>query len=255
MQTPKNGFKQAIADGKQQVGLWCSLASAYSTELVAGAGFDWLLLDSEHSPSDPVTMLPLLQAAAAHPVAPIVRPAWNDLVLIKRYLDIGAQSLLIPFVQTAAEAKAAVDATRYPPAGLRGVSSVTRATHFGRVQAYAQDAAKEICVLVQVETLAAVNQIEAICAVEGVDGVFIGPNDLAASMGHAGNQGHPEVADAVESAIRRIRAAGKPAGVLTADPAFARRCIEAGSLFTAVGVDAAMLARASDKLAADFKQG
>ena len=252
MDMPKNLFKQAILEGRHQTGLWCTLADAYATELCAGAGFEWLLLDSEHSPSDPVTMLPLLQAAAAHPVTSIVRPAWNDTVLIKRYLDIGAQSLLIPFVQNAEEAASAVAATRYPPKGVRGVSSVSRATQFGRIQGYQQKADDEICVLVQVETEAAIDQIEAICAVEGVDGVFIGPNDLAASMGYLGRMNEPAPRKAVIDGIKRIRAAGKPAGVLTPDPAFAKQCIEAGSLFTAVGVDAGMLAKATDALKAEF---
>ena len=173
----------------------------------------------------------------------VVRPASNDTVVIKRFLDLGAQTLLIPYVQSAEEARHAVAAMRYPPDGVRGVSAVTRATRFGRVEAYAKRAAEELCLLVQVETQEALDALEAIAAVDGVDGVFVGPGDLAASLGHAGQTMHPTVVAAVEDAIRRVRACGKPAGILTPDNAFAARCIELGTLFTAVGVDAAMLAR------------
>lgn len=239
MQLPRNAFKRGLAEGRQQIGLWCSLPGAYSAELVAGSGFDWLLLDTEHSPSDPLTVLPQLQAIAAYQVSPIVRPANNDVVLIKRFLDLGAQSLLIPYVQNVEEARRAVAAMRYPPEGVRGVSAVTRATRFGRVPGYAKSAASELCLLVQVETREALLSLEAIAAVDGVDGVFIGPGDLAASLGHAGEPGHAEVKAAVEDAIRRLRAIGKPAGVLTPDESFAARCIELGTTFTAVGVDPA----------------
>jgi 4-hydroxy-2-oxoheptanedioate aldolase len=183
----------------------------------------------------------------------VVRPATNDTVLIKRFLDIGAQTLLIPYVETADEAAAAAAAMRYPPRGLRGVAMTTRASRFGREPDYARRAEEELCLLVQVETAAALDSLEAIGAVEGVDGVFIGPSDLAASLGHAGAPGHPEVVAAVEDAIRRLVAIGVPAGILTPDTAFARRCIELGTLFTAVGIDAGLLARASDGLAASFR--
>lgn len=252
MDLPRNAFKHALAEGRHQIGLWCTLASAYATEAVAGSGFDWLLLDTEHSPADVPMVLAQLQALAGYAVSPVVRPAANDTVLIKRYLDIGAQSLLIPYVQSAEEARAAVAATRYAPEGVRGVSALTRATRFGRVKDYGRTAAREICVLVQVETQEGLDAIEAIAAVEGVDGIFVGPGDLAASLGHVGDLKHAVVVDAVEDAIRRIRAAGKPAGILTADPAFARRSIDLGSTFTAVGVDAGVLTRETERLAAQF---
>ncbi|MDP4026065.1 4-hydroxy-2-oxoheptanedioate aldolase [Methylobacterium sp. NEAU 140] len=252
MDLPENRFKRDLRAGRQQIGLWCSLPSAYAAEAVAGSGFDWLLLDTEHSPGDPLTVLPQLQAVAPYPVAPVVRPVSNDAVLIKRFLDLGAQTLLIPYVQDADEARAAVAATRYPPEGIRGVSSLTRATRFGRVQGYAKRAADEICLLVQVETRAALDRLEEIAGVEGVDGVFVGPGDLAASLGHAGEMGHPEVVAAVEEAITRTRAAGKPAGVLTPDPAFARRCIELGTTFTAVALDIGVLARGTEAVARQF---
>ena len=253
MNLPVNEFKRGLAHGAQQLGLWCSLPGGYVTEAVAGAGFDWLLLDTEHSPGDPLTVLSQLQATAAYPVSAVVRPASNDTVLIKRFLDLGAQTLLIPYVQNAHEAEQAVAAMRYPPDGLRGVSGVTRATRFGRITSYAKRAYDELCLLVQIETREALDQLEAIAAVPGVDGVFIGPADLAASFGHVGEPGHPDVKNAVESAIHRILACKKPAGILTPDGAFAKRCIELGTTFTAVGVDAAILARGSESLLKQFR--
>lgn len=251
----ENRFKRALREGRQQIGLWCSLPGSYAAEAVAGSGYDWLLFDTEHSPGDPLTVLAQLQAVAPYPVSAVVRPAANDAVLIKRFLDLGAQTLLIPYVQDEHEARAAVAATRYPPEGVRGVSGLTRATRFGRVPGYAKRAAEELCLLVQVETAEALDRIEAICAVDGVDGVFIGPADLAASLGHVGEPGHPAVVAAVEDAVRRILAAGKPAGILTPDTAFAKTCIEIGTTFTAVAIDVGVLARGTEALARQFKAG
>ena len=253
MDLPVNPFKRALSEGRQQLGLWCSLPGGLVAEILAGAGYDWILFDTEHSPGDPITVLQQLQAAAAYPVSAIVRPATNDIVLIKRFLDVGAQTLLIPYVQNAEEARAAVTAMRYPPAGLRGVAATVRANRFGRVTDYAKRASQELCLLVQVETGEALNAIEAIAAVEGIDGIFIGPADLAASLGHPGAPGHPTVVAAVEDAIRRVRACGKPAGILTADTGFAARCIELGTTFTAVGSDAGLLARGAEALLARFR--
>jgi 4-hydroxy-2-oxoheptanedioate aldolase len=253
MEMPRNAFKRALAEGRPQIGLWVSLASPYSTELVAGSGFDWLLIDGEHSPNDPPTVLPQLQAAAPYPVTCIVRPAWNDKVLIKRYLDVGAQSLLVPYVQTAEEAAEAVAAVRFPPRGVRGVAGTTRASRYGRVADYANHADEEICLLVQVETRAGLDNLEAIARTDGVDGVFIGPADLAAGLGHLGKISHPEVQSAIRDAIGRIRACGKPAGILATDDASTRRYIEWGTTFTAVGLDAMILARESEKLAKQYK--
>jgi 4-hydroxy-2-oxoheptanedioate aldolase len=253
MQLPQNHFKRALARGQQQIGLWCSLPGCYVAEAVAGSGFDWLLFDTEHSPGDPLTVLPQLQTVAAYDVSPVVRPASNDTVLIKRFLDLGAQTLLIPYVQNAREAQNAVAAMRYPPEGVRGVSGLTRATRFGRAEGYAKRAAEELCLLVQIETREALDQLEAIAAVDGVDGIFVGPADLAASLGHVGETGHPTVIAAVEDAIRRIRACGKPAGVLTPDTAFAERCIALGTTFTAVAIDVGILARGSEAIARRFK--
>jgi len=252
MDMPVNSFKKAILAGQQQVGLWVSLASPYSTEIVAGSGFDWLLIDGEHSPNDPTTVLPQLQAAAPYPVSAIVRPAWNEKVLIKRYLDIGAQSLLIPYVETVEQAQAAVAAIRYPLRGARGVAGVTRASRFGRVADYVKRAEEELCLLVQIESRLGLDNLDAIARTDGVDGVFIGPADLAAGLGHLGQQGHPEVQKAIEDAIKRIKALGKPAGILAVDEASARRYIEWGTTFTAVGLDAMILRVESEKLRAKF---
>ena len=253
MELPQNPFKRALKAGKPQIGLWSTLSSSYTVEAVAGAGFDWLLLDSEHSPVDIENLLTQLQAAAPYASHPIVRIPWNDMVNTKRVLDIGAQSLLVPYVQTAEEARNAVASTRYPPAGVRGVAGTTRATRFGRVKEYAKRAHEEICVLVQVETQSALGSIEAICAVDGVDGVFIGPADLHASMGHAGETANAKVKPLIDDAIRRIRKAGKAPGILTPNEADARHWLECGALFVAVGSDAGILARGADALAAKFK--
>lgn len=193
-----------------------------------------------------------LQAVAPYRASPVVRPAANDAVLIKRFLDIGAQTLLIPCVQSAKEAEKAVKAMRYPPKGIRGVSALTRATRFGRVADYAGKAENELCLLAQVETGEALANIRSIAAVDGVDGIFVGPADLAASLGHAGQSSHPRVVEAVEKAVHDIRARGKPAGILTMDTEFAKRCMELGTTFTAVGVDVGLLARNCDVLARSF---
>src|SRR4051812_3249023 len=205
MELPVNPFKRALRAGNPQIGLWSSLSLSYTVEVIAGAGFDWILLDSEHSPADIENLLSQLQAAAPYPTHPVVRVPWNDMVTIKRVLDIGAQSLLMPYVSTAAEARAAVSYTRYPPGGVRGVAGTTRATRFGRVKDYARRAHEEICVLVQVETQPALANIEEICAVDGVDGVFIGPADLHASMGFPGEIANAKVKPLIDDAIRRIR--------------------------------------------------
>jgi 4-hydroxy-2-oxoheptanedioate aldolase len=249
----KNKFKHAIKSGQQQIGLWCSLSHHFSVEVVAGAGFDWLLLDTEHSPNDIESVFTQLQAAAPYHSHPIVRVPWNDMVTIKRYLDIGAQTLLIPFIQNEEEAKRAVAYTRYPPYGVRGVAGTTRATRFGRVKDYARHAQDEICVLLQIENQAGLDNLEKIAAVEGVDGVFIGPADLHASLGYMGETNNPKVMPIIDDAIRRIKKAGKAAGILTGVEADARRWMAEGTLFTAVGADVGLLARASDTLAAKFK--
>ncbi|PLK50332.1 2-dehydro-3-deoxyglucarate aldolase [Uliginosibacterium sp. TH139] len=248
-----NRFKRGLAEGQLQIGLWSHLSNHVSTEVIGGSGFDWIVLDAEHSPNETFQLHQQLQALSEGGSSAVVRVAWNDKVLIKRVIDIGAQTLLIPQVQNAQEAAEAVAATRYPhDGGLRGFTGLSRASRFGRIKDYHQRAADEICVVVQVETVEALEQIEAIAAVEGVDGIFIGPGDLSAAMGFIGNPGHPQVQAAIADAVKRIRAAGKPAGILTGDEAQARQYIEWGCCFTAVGADIALLARASEQLAARF---
>ena len=252
MELPRNEFKHAIAEGRRQTGLWVTLPGSFTAELLATCGYDWLLFDTEHSVGDPLTVFEQLQAAAPYPVSAVVRPASNDVVLIKRLLDAGAQTLLIPYVQNADEAKAAVDAMRYPPRGIRGVAGLTRATRYGSVEDYAGRVEEELCLLVQVETKSALAEIEAIAAVDGVDGIFIGPSDLAASMGYSGNPDHPDVKAAIEDAIARIRKAGKPAGILSLNRDFVHRCVELGTVFTAVDVDASILVRYATAIAQEF---
>jgi 4-hydroxy-2-oxoheptanedioate aldolase len=252
VELPVNRFKRALKAGSRQIGLWCTLSNHYAIEVVAGAGFDWVLIDTEHSPNELDMVLPQLQAVAPYDTHPVVRVPWNDMVTIKRFLDIGVQTLLIPYVQNEEEAKKAVAHTRYPPDGVRGVAGSTRANRFGRVKDYARRASAELCVLVQVETRTALDSLEAIAAVEGVDGIFIGPADLHASLGYVGQTSHPDVKALIDNAILRIRASGKAAGVLTSVEADARHWLELGCQFVAVGVDATILARESENLRARF---
>ncbi len=253
MDIPVNTFKRAIKAGQRQIGLWSSLSSHLTVEVLAGAGFDWLLLDTEHAPNDLPMVLSQLQATTGGTAHPIVRPPWTDTVVVKRYLDAGVQSFLIPYVQDEAEARAAVAATRYPPRGVRGFASASRASRYGRIKDYYERAEEEICLLLQVETRQALGNLETIAAVDGVDGVFIGPGDLSADMGHLNQPGHPEVVAAIEDAIGRLKVLGVAPGILTGDEALARRFIEQGCLFTAVGSDVGILARESERLAARFK--
>jgi 4-hydroxy-2-oxoheptanedioate aldolase len=248
-----NAFKHALAGGKIQIGLWSSLASNIAAEIISDSGFDWILLDTEHSPNEIPGLLGQLQAVQRSSATPIIRPAWNDAVLAKRCLDIGAQTLLFPYVQNADEATRAVQSTRYPPAGIRGVAAAARASRYGRVPGYLGKANSEICVLVQVETRSALDQLEAIAKVEGVDGVFIGPSDLAASLGHIGNPQHADVQAAIKDAVDRLKKLGKPAGILTGNEEEARRYIDWGYLFVAVGADVGLLAKNADALAKKFK--
>ncbi len=249
----KNTFKAAIAAGQQQIGIWCTIPGSGHAEALAGCGYDWMLIDMEHTAVEMTTVQSMLQASAPYATHTAVRPGWNDAVEIKRLLDIGAQTLLIPYVQNAEEAAKAVAAVRYAPAGVRGLAGITRATRYGLVENYATRANEEICLLVQVETAEALDNIEAIAAVDGVDGIFIGPADLAASMGHAGAPGHPVVKAAILAAIKRIVAAGKPAGILSLDQSFLKDAVAAGTTFTAVDVDSAILLRGARDLAKAWK--
>jgi 4-hydroxy-2-oxoheptanedioate aldolase len=248
-----NTLKRALREGRPQIGLWCSLPSHITIEVVAGSGFDWLLLDTEHSPNDVPTVLGQLQAMAASKASAVVRPAWNDAVLFKRFLDIGVQSFVVPWIQNVDEARRAVAATRYPPQGIRGVAATVRASQYGRVKDYFTRVHDELCVIVQLETRVALANLEAIAAVDGIDGLFIGPGDLAADMGHLGNTGHPEVRATIEDAIARIRKAGKAAGILAPVEADARHWLASGATFVGVGSDVGVLARQSEALIARFR--
>jgi 4-hydroxy-2-oxoheptanedioate aldolase len=249
---PRNAFKQALAKGDRQVGLWSGLASHIAADILAGAGFDWIVIDGEHGPNDISTLLPQLQAMRGGTAEPVFRVPWNDMVIFKRALDVGARSLLIPFVQNAEEARRAVAATRYPPLGIRGVSVTPRANDYGRVKNYHKNAHLDTCVLLQLETRAALKEIEAIAAIDGVDGIFIGPSDLAADFGHLGNSKHPDVQAAIKDAATRIRAAGKSAGFLTSVVDDIEPLFEMGFNFTAVGSDVGILASGAEQLAARF---
>jgi 4-hydroxy-2-oxoheptanedioate aldolase len=250
--TPVNPFKQALRLGLPQIGFWLGLANAYSAEICAGAGFDWLLIDCEHGPQSLPLVLAQLQAidaaAGAHAV---VRVPSDDPVALKQYLDLGARSVLVPMVDTAAQAEAVVRACRYPPLGVRGIGGA-RASRWGRHPNYLHEAADQTCVLVQAETRLALDNLAEISAVDGIDGVFVGPADLAASMGHPGDAGHPEVREAVSEAFRVILAGGWRPGVLTTAESRSLESRRAGAVFVAVGVDTHLLARHAEALAARF---
>ena len=255
MEIPKNLFKQALRGSHPQIGCWLGLADGYAAELLATCGFDWLLVDAEHAPNDLRTVLHQLQAIAPYPTHPVVRPVNDDVALIKQYLDIGAQTLLIPMIETAEQAARAVAATRYPPAGIRGVgSSLARASRWNQVDGYLQRASTEMCVLVQVESATAIRNLEAIAKVDGVDGVFFGPSDLAASLGFLGRPAEGAVQEAIVAGISTVRRAGKAAGILSADRALAWRYLELGAQFVAVAVDTTLLANAAKDVLSTFKK-
>lgn len=255
MPAPVNSFKAAIAAGKPQIGFWLALANAYTAEIAAHAGFDWLLVDGEHAPNDIPTMLAQLQAigGASHPVVRLpIGEAW----LIKQALDIGAQTLLIPMVESAEQARQLVRAVRYPPEGMRGVgASIARASAFSRIGDYLNTADREVCLLVQVENRAGLAALDEILTVDGVDGVFVGPADLAADLGYIGRPGVPEVQAVVEDALTRIVKSGKAAGILTSDEALNKRYLELGATFVAVGTDVTMFAQSTTGLAKRYKGG
>ncbi|MFE4963791.1 aldolase/citrate lyase family protein [Streptomyces sp. NPDC056660] len=255
MPAPDNGgFATRLASDRPQIGMWVASGSPYVAEICAGGGLDWLLIDTEHAPNDLRTVLAQLQAVAAYPVEPVVRATAADPVLIKQLLDIGVRNLLVPMVDSAEEAEAVVRATRYPPGGIRGVGSAfARASRWNRVPGYLQDADDGITVLVQAESARAIDNLEKIAAVDGVDGVFIGPADLAASLGHLGNPDHPDVLSRIEPGIAAITRQGKAAGINAfAEPA-ARRYLRLGCAFVLVGADVTLLARGSEALAARYR--
>ncbi len=253
MNVKPNAFLAAIRAGKPQIGVWVGLSSPFAAEIIAGAGFDWAMIDVEHSPNDLTSVLGQLQAFAPYPTTAMVRPEWNDAVLVKRLLDIGAPGLLFPMVQSVDEAHKAVAATRYPPHGIRGVSTSTRANKFGRVTDYFTKAEAELAVLLQVETRAAVNLASEIGAVQGCDGVFFGPADIGADMGFLGQPMHPDIWDFIMPVAKKLIAAKIPVGTLVGDSAFARRLLDEGFTFVACGVDTGILARGADALLQTMK--
>jgi len=249
---PPNAFKRALREGRTQIGLWCALGSPTGAEILAHAGFDWVLIDTEHAPNEAPNVLEQLRALNGGTASPVVRPAWNDPVILKRILDLGAQSLLVPYVQNAEEAARAVAATRYPPRGIRGVASLHRANAYGARKEYLVRAHEETCLVVQIETRAAAEQVEAIAAVEGVDGLFVGPSDLSASLGHLGNAAHPEVQSLIADIAARARRAGKPVGILAPVEEDAKRFLGLGFTFVAVGSDLSVLRLAAMRLRSAF---
>lgn len=256
MPAPANTFKAALKQGRTQIGLWVALTSAYTAEICGGAGYDWLLIDAEHAPNDVQTLVAQLQALSKHPVHPIIRPPVGEAWIIKQILDIGAQTILVPMVETREQAEAMVRAVRYPPHGIRGVgASLARASGFNRIPDYLQTANGEICLLLQIESRAGLANLDAIADVEGVDGVFVGPADLAADMGFLGRPGAAEVQAAVEDALKRIQGHGKAAGILTADQSLARRYVDLGATFVGIGSDVGLFVNATTKLVGDFRAG
>ncbi|GAA5161929.1 HpcH/HpaI aldolase/citrate lyase family protein [Viridibacterium curvum] len=253
MQMPQNTFKSAIAQHQLQLGLFSLLAHPISAEVVAGSGFDWMIIDTEHGPGDVLTVMHQLQAMQGSRTHAAVRPAANDKVLIKRLLDTGVQTLLIPHVDSAEEARAAVQAVRFPEGGLRGIAPVSRAANYGRITDYVNRAAQEICVLVQIESASALRNLEEIAGVDGVDGLFIGPGDLAGEVGYLGQPNHPAMRRLYLNTIRRIRACGKPAGIVSADQAFAQECVDAGAAMIVAGADLLCLRQSCDTLAEKFR--
>ena len=248
-----NRFRQDLIAGEMLIGCWCSLGSPITTEVLGLAGFDWLLLDGEHAPNDVLSFIPQLMALKTSVSAPVVRPSSNDRVEIKRLLDAGFHNFLIPFVETAEQARAAVAATRYPPQGVRGVSVSHRGNRYGTVKDYFKVANDNVATLVQIESPLGVANAGEIAAVDGVDGLFVGPGDLAAGYGHLGESGHPEVQAAIAEVFRAAQAAGKPVGILSPIDADARRYLELGASFVAVGSDLGVLRMATQALADRFR--
>ena len=243
-----NDFKRRLLAGETLIGCWCSLANPITTEVLGIAGFDWLLLDGEHSPNDITTFIPQLMALKDSASAPVVRPSWNEAVEIKRLLDAGFYNVLVPFVQSADDARRAVAATRYPPEGVRGVSVAQRSNRFGTVADYFAGINRQICVLVQIESRAGLAAAAEIAAVDGVDGVFVGPSDLAAGLGQLGNPAHGSVQEAIATIFAATKQAGKAAGILTPVEADARRYLSMGATFVAVGSDLGVFRSSTQQL-------
>jgi 4-hydroxy-2-oxoheptanedioate aldolase len=253
MNLTPNQFLAKLRAGRPQIGMWITMASPYAAEVVAGAGFDWAVVDMEHAPNEIASVMGQLAVLASHGVPALVRPDWNDPVKVKRILDIGAQGLVFPMVQSAEEAARAVAACRYPPHGIRGVSTSTRANNFGRTADYFDRVHQETAIITQVETRAAIAAALDIGATEGVDGVFFGPSDIAADMGLLGQPLHPAVWEAILPVARALIAAGVPVGTLVTDITFARNLMAQGFTYIACGVDTVILSRGADAVAAAMR--
>ena len=252
MPAPVNSFKAALKAKQPQVGFWLALANPYTAELCAGAGFDFLVFDGEHAPNDVPILLSQLQAVAPYGAAPVLRPPVGQTHLIKQFLDIGGQNILVPIIETAEQAAEMVAAVRYPPNGVRGVATLTRASRFGHISDYLATADEQICLMLQVETKRGLENLDEILKVDGVDGIFIGPSDTAAALGHLGNPGHPDVQAVIEDCFRRILAAGRAPGVLMVNEETAKRYLELGALFVAVGTDVGVLMQGVSGIAERF---
>lgn len=253
MKNPTNPFKANLKAGRHQLGMWNTIGGNTVSELLGGAGFDWVLVDLEHSPIETVEVQSALQALASNPqVAAAVRPPSHDPAVIKRLLDMGAQTLLLPYVESGDQAAAAVQAIRYGPRGIRGMAGMTRATRYGLVENYFETAEDELCLILQIESVAGIEALDAIATTDGVDAVFFGPADLSASMGYPGQMDHPEVVAAMEKGLKRLQELGVPGGAMVLDVPEAKRLIALGSMFTAVGVDLVLLAQAVRGLRAQF---
>jgi 4-hydroxy-2-oxoheptanedioate aldolase len=250
MKLPENPFLKAIRAGQRQVGLWVSLSSGFAAEVVSTSGYDWVLLDMEHSPGEITTIMNQLQVFASSSTTAMVRPDWNDTVKIKRLLDLGAPALLLPMVQSVEEAEKAVAACRYPPRGVRGVSGTNRANAFGRVTDYFQQVENETAIIVQLETAAAISQAEEIAAVDGISGVFFGPADIAADIGRLGKPMDAAVWELIMPAARKLMAKGVPVGTLVLDADYAAKLLIDGFTFVACGSDLSLLAKGADTLLA-----
>jgi len=249
-----NPLKQALATQQRQIGLWCSLGHNITIEIVAGSGFDWLVLDMEHSPNDFRSVLTQLQVVAAYPTEAVVRLPDGNPSRIKQYLDIGVRSFVFPNVNSATEAAALVAATRYPTqGGIRGVSLAQRANRFGRIKNYHANAYKDICIIAQIETPEAVNEAESIAQVDGIDALFVGPSDLSTNMGHLIEPKQPAVQDAIIQVQKSAQRAGKPVGILAPVQEDAEYYLSLGYTLVAVGSDQGLLIAASDRLAQTFK--
>jgi 4-hydroxy-2-oxoheptanedioate aldolase len=254
MELPVNRFKKTLKEGKQQYGAWHTMGGGLQAEILVAAGYDWILIDSEHGVMEVADIVPALQALTGFPdCAPVVRVAENDAALIKRHLDQGAQTIMVPMINSAEEARAAVAAMRFAPQGVRGMNGVTRASRFGAIKDYVARAHEELCLIVQIESVAGMEALEEIAAVPEVDAIFIGPADLAADMGFPGNTAAPEVEAAVLDCFVRLDKVGMPAGILTLNDETLKRYIEAGSRFTALGIDGVWLLKIAREVLGRFR--